>query len=773
MKKYLNNEFHFPTEWQAVIFRSYGWVPAGDIAAVLRCSEAEVEKNARLLGLPYEIGGGVKMRRGYLTALRANWNLLPRHQLLRLLNLAESEFEKLWFEEDFLFVKLSKSAAAGDIFYSPLSDAELEQTERIAKLVSAECTSHEQDYFQFYKAHQSFDNAGIPIECSDSVQIYADFVKENYDLSFLAGRAVLTKENNSFTGEEFEISTEGGITVTGAPLGIFRGLQYLAENRILSGKKRVKPKFRERIIYDYEASCSNFEVSGLPKEAFLTGLAKKQVNGIFIHGLLRTLAPFPFDLSQSAHCGDNIRFLNEYIMLARKYGIKLYLYLNEPRSMPLKFFEKDISLLGARTNELGCLCMSTEAVKKWMSDAMEYLVSQLEKDFGGFITITASENATNCKWDAFSSGRGACPRCADRNLSELSADVNNTMYRAAVKANPQIAFFAWLWGQDEETALKTVEGLDKGIIVANVSETSIPVSHGGRETVVIDYSMSNIGPGERYKRIGNKARATGHSTLAKVQVNNTWECSAVPFIPVFPLVEEHITALSENTDSLLLSWTLGGYPSPNLDIVKALCFDGEKDFYQANFGEYADLARNAAELFSEGFRQFPFHLDLIYHSPVNYGCMNLFYLNKTGMNSTMVGFPYDDIESWKGCYTKEIIRNQFDILTRKWKQGLLLLESYADTPELNELYVVANSAYIQLRSTYLQIEFILNREYKDKTAYLIKIIDEEAELTRQMLQIQSADKRIGFEASNHYYFNRNSLLEKMVNLAHIKGILAP
>src|SRR5687767_15363713 len=80
--------------------------------------------------------------------------------------------------------------------------------------------------------------------------------------------------------------------------------------------------------------------------------------------------------------------------------------------------------------------------------------------------------------------------------------------------------------------------------------------------------MSVVGPGPRAKRNWSVARKHGLRTAAKLQLNNTWEMSAVPYMPVLDLVAEHCANLSaEKVDGMMLSWSLGGYPSPNLDVA--------------------------------------------------------------------------------------------------------------------------------------------------------------------------------------------------------------
>src|SRR5206468_4980980 len=109
----------------------------------------------------------------------------------------------------------------------------------------------------------------------------------------------------------------------------------------------------------------------------------------------------------------------------------------------------------------------------------------------------------------------------------------------------------------------------------------------------------------------------GLRTSAKVQVNNTWELSAVPYLPVMDLVAEHCDKLSTaGVDGLMLSWTLGGYPSANLEIVHRLTAKSGKkvsrdkvldEVARERFGPAgAPHARRAWTLFSDAMREYPY-----------------------------------------------------------------------------------------------------------------------------------------------------------------------
>ena len=138
----------------------------------------------------------------------------------------------------------------------------------------------------------------------------------------------------------------------------------------------------------------------------------------------------------------------------------------------------------------------------------------------------------------------------------------------------------------------------------------------------------------------------------------------------------------------------------------------------------------------------------------------------------MLGFPYDDLKGWRDIYPENIFEEQFEKLTRGWEKGLALLESVrgdlapSDRAPYTELRVMAEAAYCHFRSTCLQIRFIRQRDRSDK-AGMSAAVREELSIARQLYELVRHDSRVGFEASNHYYYSLNSLIEKMVNCEDI------
>lgn len=456
----------------------------------------------------------------------------------------------------------------------------------------------------------------------------------------------------------------------------------------------------------------------------------------------------------------------------------VYLYLNEPRCIPLKWFEKIPELRGVRFAHEGVatLCTSQKPVIDFLKNSTARLFREVP-DLAGVFTITMSENPTNCysrKWWQ----PEQCPRCTQRPNEDVVAEVNRAIEEGVHSAKPDARVIVWTWGWEPEWGQKAVDLLPKSVYLMCTSEEAMPMRIGGQDLVLGDYAISQVGPGERSKGYWEHARKRGMKTVAKVQLNTTWECSAVPYLPAMDLIERHIQNLREvGVDGLMLSWTVGGYPSPNLELLRK----SSARIAAERFGpRAAPLVRKAWRAFSDAFPEFPHQVGVLYNGPENYGPMNLLYAKKTGYHATMIGFPYDDVEHWRAAFPEAVLETQFRKLSEGWKKGLGILRRARavvrgrERTNLDDLDRVATAAYCHFRSSYLQTAFIRRRERKDAASRQMvrKILAEEIKIAKTLHDIIRKDSRIGFEASNHYYYTANDLREKVLNCEHLRAVLA-
>ncbi len=530
-----------------------------------------------------------------------------------------------------------------------------------------------------------------------------------------------------------------------------------------------------RMIFSYQGLLTTSldrDIAVSYPESLLKRYRDYGVNALWVSVVLYQLVPFPFDEKFSTGWEDRQARLRELIALAAKYGIKIYLYLNEPRAMPLHFFEKYPELQG-RTNRVtkeATLCTSDPRVLAYVRDGVRALAEAVP-GLGGFFLINQSENMTHCK----SRPEGEeCPRCKDTPLPKLIADVITAIHEGAMAADPTLRIIAWTWAwtrMTPEECLSCIDMLPEGIILQANSEAQMPLCIGGIPGEVRDYSISQPGPGEWAKGLWSHALARGLEVSAKVQLNVTWECSTIPFLPVFDLLREHMIGLKNTgVKHMMMSWTLGGYPSINLKVASACLDNPDEAAYDAllkeEFGTDWQRVKKAAAIFSEAFREFPFNIGCAYNGPQNPGPSNLLHLNPTGFGATMTCYCYDDLTHWRSIYPEEIYREQFRKLAVRYRDGLAEIESMDDC----EFKQAAWAGYLLFYSSYLQTDFIMKRDAGKREA-LREILAEERKNAVLMYRLMQKNPAIGYEAANHYYFNKAMLAEKIISCDTLTDML--
>jgi hypothetical protein len=702
---------HFPTTQQAVVWRNWELVPVARLAALLETSAENVLALAQGMGLrvpPRVVPEWLP--RGYVTLIRANWHLLNYDQLLQLLDWSAEKLAYTLREDDFLWIKLGQlKPKAPRVTYRPLNADEQRRTAALRAVVEREFPDLQQ----------------------------AD-------------------------GEP--------------PFGFLKAFEAPPPRAVAKAPTAVADSpFGLRLIYSYSALYGDPllspELDPFP-DGLLARLAEIGVNGVWLQGLLYTLYPWAAAPEYTEGWETRLRNLRALAQRAARFGIGVYLYLNEPRGMPLSFYDQHPDWKGVEFPSLGvaALCTSQPAVLDYLRQSTAWVFKQVP-ELAGVLTISMSENTTSCY---SRSSAPSCPRCAKRTAPEVVAEVNRAIAEGVHSAKPEARVLVWTWAWAQEWASQAVDLLPTDVELMCVSEEALPTHVGGVDAQVIDYSISQVGPGPKALPLWEQARRRGLKTVAKVQLNTTWECSAVPWLPAFDLVEEHLRNLAAaKVDGLMLSWTVGGYPSPILELLVRPA----DEVIRARFGiAAAPRLRAACHQFSVAFKEFPFHISVLYTAPQNCGPRNLLAAEPTGYPATMVGFPYDDLAAWRAVYPEEVFEQQFRRLSDLWLEGLVSLRACADAIEperragFADLERLASAAWCHFRSTYCQIAFVRRRQQTDAESrrQLRALLDEEIAVARQLHDICRQDSRIGFEATNHYAYTLNDLREKVLNCDELR-----
>jgi hypothetical protein len=255
-----------------------------------------------------------------------------------------------------------------------------------------------------------------------------------------------------------------------------------------------------------------------------------------------------------------------------------------------------------------------------------------------------------------------------------------------------------------------------------------------------------------------------------LQVGTTWELASVPYIPAVEQAWAQGHNLREDAVSgLMLGWTLGGHPSPNLEAAVAGLNGEELEAVavRRHGARHAGPALAAWRGFSRAFREFPFHIGSVYHASWQMGPANLLWATPTGYASTMVGLPYDDVTRWRSIYPADVwcaqlerVADGFDTTAAQWVAAV-----GDDPPEsLEEELRFARACAIHWRSAATQARWIALRDTPDADRAAARaLLEGELALARQLHRLQSEDSRIGYEASNHYFYVPLDLVEKAIN----------
>ena len=106
----------------------------------------------------------------------------------------------------------------------------------------------------------------------------------------------------------------------------------------------------------------------------------------------------PLSIADMEKAAERIKGLQNLVNRAAKYGIRIFLYMNEPRSMEPEWFAASperAAYAGVEVRGKVGFCSSNPEVLAWLTRSLNSVFTQV-KGLGGIFTISASENYTVC-----------------------------------------------------------------------------------------------------------------------------------------------------------------------------------------------------------------------------------------------------------------------------------------------------------------------------------------------------------------------------------------
>ncbi len=274
---------HFPDALHAAVWRNWDLVPIHRLAEVFGSTPKQLEEIAQSMGLEKQKQLRPDViQRSYVTLIRRNWHLLPYEQLCKLLGWDAPMMLHALQEDDFLWVKLGMQKPKCEPVVYRPPGAEARRR-----------------------------------------------------------AAWIEKTVREELGSALRRDIEPPLTF----------IDQYAVARKIDAPQNTRPsdRFELRMVYPYFLRYGDplvgSAIDDVP-EAFLTELAGVGVNAIWLQCVLRELAPWKLDPSQSAGWEERMRNLGRLVDRCGKFGIGVYLYLNEPRCLPDSFFQRHPQLRG-------------------------------------------------------------------------------------------------------------------------------------------------------------------------------------------------------------------------------------------------------------------------------------------------------------------------------------------------------------------------------------------------------------------------------------------
>jgi hypothetical protein len=148
----------------------------------------------------------------------------------------------------------------------------------------------------------------------------------------------------------------------------------------------------------------------------------------------------------------------------------------------------------------------------------------------------------------------------------------------------------------------------------------------------------------------------------------------------------------------------------------------------------------------------------------------------------MVGFPYDDLRSWRGPYPPEVFAAQFEKMATAWNEGLAPLRLAVEKAPVDKRtdaeaeLVFARAAGLYFRSVANQTRFVMLRDALADTSNplpqaalgehldaICRVLEDEIAVAREMFTLTRLNSCIGYEAASQYFYLPLDLVEKVLN----------
>ncbi|MBN1446259.1 MAG: hypothetical protein JW957_09190 [Candidatus Omnitrophica bacterium] len=552
-------------------------------------------------------------------------------------------------------------------------------------------------------------------------------------------------------------------------------------------------------------------------EEYLNRLAHEAVNGLWLSIEFRDLCPSRFFPDHGKDSKKRLLKLKQTVERCARYGIKIYLYCNEPIGFGSQYYNLPFSKMknnpwfaGHKESEyLTYFCTASKEGREYLGECTEFIFSQVP-GLGGLIDINLGERPTHCYSNTGNFFNNNCPRCSKRKPWEVFHDTISALENGMHSANPEAEMISWLYvpaitGKD----IKETEKINKvireialhmpeNILLQYNFESNGKAIQLGKERVLLDYWLAWPGPSKIFADCAKNAVSNKTRVSAKVQVGCSHEVATVPFVPVPGNLYKKYNAMKKlQVSSAMQCWYFGNYPGLMNKTAGELSFTpfpkSEDEFLfktaQIDWGTDVEKVVQAWKYFQKGYSSFPFNLSFTWYGPIHNSIVWPLYLNpvdKPIAPSWKFTFPLESGDRIGECicydHTLTEILKLLKKMSENWSTGVKILKEiepgYKDNRERILDIGLAKALNIQINSAYNVFTFYSMREklpylniseQRDKLEAMKNIVSCEIDNSLALRKLCLLDSRLGFhsEAEGYKYFPaklrwRSKILEDLL-----------
>lgn len=544
----------------------------------------------------------------------------------------------------------------------------------------------------------------------------------------------------------------------------------------------------------------------------LMRLAEHGFNGIWIRGSFRHFAKVSVFPEFGSNSDEILWRLRRVAQRAARYGIKVFLYLNEPLAIAdhEEFFKQYPQCRGSISTykPMIHLCTSTPEVKTYLKEASNYIFSKVP-ELAGFVMITASEYPSHCwcrtginpeKPDERIGEVATCPRCATRRPQDVVGEIVQLIADGAKAAKPEAEIIVWNWSWamwEEDPQRGVLEALPPEAIVMGDYERGEPAEALGFPYTNDEYNIKVVGPSQRFQGVAEFLQAADRPIYARIQIGTTHENPDIPYLPALQRIAQKYHTLRESgVTGLMTCWNFGNMPSLGTAVAGEFTWApqpevnvGLRRLAARQFGEnVADEVVAAWDKLSAAHDDFPGSIPVMYTGPLSRGPAFLFMfdqIDKRFPNSWLLDKEIEgDRLDWAVPFGAEKVAECYRSEATKAVEGLAMLEAAVektqgeDRRRLQRETGLAKFHVIQTLSAANVVDFLLKRNAyyaaADK-AQRLQLLDEieticraEVENAEAALPLMAADPRLGWHGEAYGYMISPELVgEKLRRLREL------